>query len=62
METTIGYIIIFGLVILFTVLYLYRSEKQTLLPIPQQTYPELLITVLIKKEKRKITTLVLQMK
>ena len=61
-ETTIGYIIIFGLVILFTALYLYRSEKQTLLPVSQQTYPELLITVLIKKEKRKITTLVLQMK
>lgn len=62
METTLGYIIIFGLVILFTALYFYRSEKQTLLPVSQQTYPELLITVLIKKEKRKITTLLLQIK
>ena len=61
-ETTIGYIVIFGLVIVFTAFYLFRSEKQILLPISQQTYPELLITVLVKKEKRKISTLILQLK
>ncbi len=61
METTIGYIVIFGLGILFSLFYLFGKEKQRRLPIAQQTYPQLQLTVLITKEKRKVTALILEL-
>ncbi len=61
METTLGYIIIFGLIALFAFFYLSRNEKKTLLRIASDTYPELQLSTFIKKEKREITTLVLQL-
>lgn len=61
METTLGYIIIFGLIALFAFFYLRQNEKKTLLLIAGDTYPELQLTIFIQKEKRKITDLVLQL-
>ncbi len=61
MEETIGYIVIFGLGILFAALYLFKKDKQRLLPIAAQTYPQLHLVVSITKEKRKITALTLEL-
>ncbi len=62
METTIGYIVIFGLGLLFAVFYLFGKEKQRMLPIAQQTYPQLQLNVLITKEKRAVTSLILELR
>jgi hypothetical protein len=61
METTIGYIVIFGLGLVFAVFYLFGKKKQRLLPIAQENYPQVRITVLITKEKRKVTALILEL-
>lgn len=62
METIIGYIITFGLGILIASMYLFKKDKPSLLPVSEQTYPGLILTILIKKKKRKISEIVLQLK
>ena len=62
METTIGYVVIFGFGILFAALFLYRREREMLLPITEQVYPQLIMAIFIKKEQRKITEIILQIK
>ncbi len=62
METTIGYIVIFGFGILLTALFLFRRDKKRMLPISEQAYPQIILTVLIKKEKGKISEIILQLR
>ncbi len=61
MEETIGYIVVFGLGILFAAFYLLKNDKQRLLPIAAQVYPQLHFAVFITKEKRKTTTLAIRL-
>jgi len=61
MEAIIGYVVIFGFGIIIASLYLFRKEKKSLLPISEQTYPHLVVTTLLKKERRKTTEIVLQL-
>jgi hypothetical protein len=61
METTISYIIIFGFGILLAALYLFRKDKKRMLPVSEQTYSQLVIAIYIKKEKGKITEIILQL-
>ncbi len=60
METIIGYVVIFGFGIIFAAIFLFRKDKEMLLPITRQIFPQLVMTVFIKKEKRKITEIILQ--
>ncbi len=62
METIIGYVVIFGFGILFAALFLFRKDKEMLLPITEQAYPQLIMAIFIKKEQRKITEIILQLK
>jgi hypothetical protein len=62
METIIGYVVIFGFGILFAALFLFRKNKEMLLPITEQAYPQLIMAIFIKKEQRKITEIILQLK
>jgi len=62
METIIGYVVIFGFGILFTALFLFRKDREMLLPITEQAYPQLIMAIFIKKEQRKITEIIIQLK
>ncbi len=62
METTIGYIVIFGFGILFAALYLFRKDKKRILPISEQSYSQLIISIYIKKEKSTITEIILELR
>ncbi len=62
MEVIIGYIVIFGLGIVFVAVFLFRKDKRRMLSISEQAYPQLIITILIKKEKGKITEIILQLR
>ncbi len=62
MEAIIGYIVIFGFGIGFAALFLFRQDKEIILPITEQAYPQLVMAIFIKKEKRKITEIILQLR
>ncbi len=62
METIIGYVVIFGFGILLAAFFLFRKDKEMLLPITEQAYPQLIMAVLIKKENRQVTEIILQLK
>jgi len=61
MEAIISYIVIFGLVITLTAVFLFRKDKKYLLPVSEQTFPQLIVTVLIRKEKNKIEEIILRL-
>ncbi len=60
METIIGYIVIFGFGIVFVTMFMFRKDKEIMLPITEQAFPQLVMAIFIKKEKRKITEIILQ--
>ncbi len=60
MEAIIGYIVIFGFGIIFVAIFLFGKDKERMLPITEQAFPQLVMAIFIKKEKRKITKIVLQ--
>ncbi|UBM61053.1 hypothetical protein LA303_06385 [Candidatus Sulfidibacterium hydrothermale] len=60
-ETTIGYFVIFGLVLAFALFSIPKRGKQRYLPLDRQSYPDFRIAVYIQKEKRKITTLIIEL-
>jgi len=62
MEAIIGYIVIFGFGIGFAALFLLRKDVEMMLPITEQVYPQLIMAILIKKERRKITEIILQLR
>ncbi|MBE0651906.1 MAG: hypothetical protein IH595_13840 [Bacteroidales bacterium] len=51
MENLFTYIFVIGLISTIAVLYLYRKDKQRILPLSEQTYQDAKITVSIVKEK-----------
>ncbi len=61
MEAIISYIVIFGLGITLATVYLFRKDKKYLLPMSEQTFPQLIMTILIRKEKNKIEEIVLRL-
>jgi len=60
LEDIIGYIIlfVFGLGALY--LYQWRKDKMRIFPLSEQHYPELVLTVLIKKQSGEIKSLLLR--
>ncbi len=62
METVIGYIVIFGLGIIFVSFYLFKKDRKRDLPISEQPYPQIIMTVFIKKEKGKLSEIILQLR
>ncbi len=54
MQDVITYIIVFGLLIVFASLFLYRKDKKRILPLSQQQYPGFELTLSVGKEKNKI--------
>ena len=61
MEAIISYIIIFGLGIILTAVFLFRKDKKYLFPMSEQTFPQLIMTILIRKEKNKIEEIILRL-
>ncbi len=61
MEAIISYIVIFGLGITLTAVYLFRKDKKYLLPMSEQTFPQLIMTILVMKEKNKTEEIVLRL-
>jgi len=60
MEDILTYVIIFGFGIGLVSLYFYRKDKQRLLPVSVQHYSNLVMSVLIEKEKGELTKIVIQ--
>jgi len=54
MENILTYFFVFGFGIAIVSLYLYRKDKQRLLPISEQQYAGLLMHIYIEKEKSKL--------
>lgn len=54
MENILTYFVVFGFGIAIVSLYLYRKDKQRLLPISEQQYAGLQMQVKIEKEKSKL--------
>ncbi len=61
MEDILTYVIIFGFGIGLVSLYLYRKDKQRLLPVSVQHYSNLVMSVLIEKEKSELTEIVIRL-
>ena len=55
MEDIIGYIIIFGLGFGVIGLYFFRKDKQKILPVSEQLYSDLKLSIGIIKEKNKVS-------
>lgn len=55
MEEIIGYIIIFGLGFGVIGLYFFRTDKQKTLPVSEQLYSDLKLSIGVIKEKNKVS-------
>lgn len=61
MEDILTYVIIFGFGIGLVSLWLYRKDKQRLLPVSVQHYSNLEMSVCIEKEKGELTEIVIRL-
>ncbi len=59
MQDTLMYVIIFSFGIILVSLYFYRTDKQRLLPLSEQWYSDLQLVISIKKEKGKLTQVII---
>ncbi len=55
MENTFTYIIVFGLLIGFTSLYLFRKDNKRIFPLSVQRVAKTLITVSVEKQAKKVS-------
>ena len=61
MEDIFTYVIVFGLLILFTSLYLFRKDKKRSFILSQQQLGKYLLTVREVKQNKKILSLILEL-
>lgn len=61
MENIFTILFVFGLILVITVLFLYRKDKKRILPLTEQIYQDGKLSVSVVKEKRKAKLIIIEM-
>lgn len=60
MENLFTILFVFGLILMITVLFLYRRDKKKILPLTEQTYQDGKLAISVLKERRKVRQVIIE--